>query len=675
MVQRKLFLDVKSNGLKPENRFSNLATSQELKKKKKKMKRTRPTRLKDTVSQPGKPPTALDHRTTTTTTPPQKQSDAKVTDGSPNYMKGTSSSEARRESVPRNVLGKKKLSGSGTEKQSKGLRRESSLKMTKTPSFKRCSRIGRCSDVNMQRATCSSTLKDSKFPEYLMLSPGATESEGTSAFKVCPYTYCSLNGHLHVQYPPLKSFISSRRRALKSQKGTKMEVSSPGEENLPSPAGEDIVSVEIQEKGSDGFVEIYVSKKNESEQENGFCSEGEGQVSESLSDGAPRSEIDSEESFGFYHEVFATRKDPNDSSEAGEGEKEYPSKEMESESISEITNMVWEGVYFKKPGVVSDSAEMVNVLEDDIKSNESDKSDGLVALADDGADGDGTENMFEEKVAIEQSENANDATEKTAEVDEHQDTEDISRSISGDVISPKDPTVESKMAGEIIIQMEMGLEMEDDDLESNDDMPNTPDDSLSSETKGHAEYGKKVTEEKEKANDLGDEQNMCGFGTTEEISEGEERAAEESFPPYDSKNVQGEGPEKMSFACGSKSSDQDQTVDFRKWIIKCKKTVKDIESLRAFNPREPNYLPIALDPDDEKVYLKHQDVDERKNTEEWMIDYALQRAVSKLGPARKKRVALLVQAFETVIPVPKCQTNVKEPSKAFACGRSLQACN
>ena len=38
-------------------------------------------------------------------------------------------------------------------------------------------------------------LKDSKFPSYLMLNPGRTESEGTSVTKVCPYTYCSLNGH------------------------------------------------------------------------------------------------------------------------------------------------------------------------------------------------------------------------------------------------------------------------------------------------------------------------------------------------------------------------------------------------------------------------------------------------------------------------------------------------
>ncbi|KAK6933876.1 Calmodulin-binding domain, plant [Dillenia turbinata] len=40
-------------------------------------------------------------------------------------------------------------------------------------------------------------------------------------------------------------------------------------------------------------------------------------------------------------------------------------------------------------------------------------------------------------------------------------------------------------------------------------------------------------------------------------------------------------------------------------------------------------------------------MDDRKNAEEWMVDFALQRAVNKLATARKKKVALLVEAFET----------------------------
>ncbi|GKE53596.1 plant calmodulin-binding protein-related, putative isoform 1 [Tanacetum coccineum] len=77
---------------------------------------------------------------------------------------------------------------------------------------------------------------------------------------------------------------------------------------------------------------------------------------------------------------------------------------------------------------------------------------------------------------------------------------------------------------------------------------------------------------------------------------------------------------------------------------------------KEFNPRGPNFLPGVPDPDAETVDLKHQTMDERKNAEEWMVDFALQQAVTTLAPARKKRVSLLVEAFEKVLPIPKYET-------------------
>ncbi|GAB4851903.1 hypothetical protein Ancab_031302 [Ancistrocladus abbreviatus] len=64
------------------------------------------------------------------------------------------------------------------------------------------------------RATCSSTLKESKFPPYLMLNLRGSESEETSIMKVCPYTYSSLNSHRHSSAPLLKSFLNSRREFI-----------------------------------------------------------------------------------------------------------------------------------------------------------------------------------------------------------------------------------------------------------------------------------------------------------------------------------------------------------------------------------------------------------------------------------------------------------------------------
>ncbi|KAK1696845.1 hypothetical protein QYE76_013542 [Lolium multiflorum] len=98
-----------------------------------------------------------------------------------------------------------------------------------------------------------------------------------------------------------------------------------------------------------------------------------------------------------------------------------------------------------------------------------------------------------------------------------------------------------------------------------------------------------------------------------------------------------------------------------------RRTPEEEEHLRGFNPRGPNFLPLELDPDSEKVDLKHQTAEDRKNAEEWMIDYALRRAVNNLG-ARKKKVELLVQAFETVLPH-------DEDEKKSTPTRAVQACN
>uniref|UniRef100_A0A0D3G717 Calmodulin-binding domain-containing protein n=1 Tax=Oryza barthii TaxID=65489 RepID=A0A0D3G717_9ORYZ len=104
-------------------------------------------------------------------------------------------------------------------------------------------------------------------------------------------------------------------------------------------------------------------------------------------------------------------------------------------------------------------------------------------------------------------------------------------------------------------------------------------------------------------------------------------------------------------------------------IARRRRTPEEEEYLRGFNPRAPNFLPLELDPESEKVDLKHQMMDERKNAEEWMIDYALRRAVNNLGPARKKKVELLVQAFETVLP------HDEEEKKDITPTRPVQACN
>ncbi|PHU14822.1 hypothetical protein BC332_16027 [Capsicum chinense] len=87
----------------------------------------------------------------------------------------------------------------------------------------------------------------------------------------------------------------------------------------------------------------------------------------------------------------------------------------------------------------------------------------------------------------------------------------------------------------------------------------------------------------------------------------------------------------------------------QKWIL-LQRFVKELEKVTKINPRKPRYLQLNPDPEAEKVNLTTQTADERKRGEEWMLDYALQLALSQLGPTQKRKVELLIKAFETVVP-------------------------
>ncbi|KAJ6316784.1 hypothetical protein OIU78_019960 [Salix suchowensis] len=88
-----------------------------------------------------------------------------------------------------------------------------------------------------------------------------------------------------------------------------------------------------------------------------------------------------------------------------------------------------------------------------------------------------------------------------------------------------------------------------------------------------------------------------------------------------------------------------------KKILILKRFVKALEKVRNFNPQKARYLHAEAEPGSEKVHLRHQTFEERRNSEEWMLDHALQQVISTLAPAQKRKVALLVQAFETVTPL------------------------
>ncbi|XP_058107095.1 uncharacterized protein LOC131250795 [Magnolia sinica] len=242
----------------------------------------------------------LNKPTVDPSSPQKKPSLVKVSSGPPNYMKPTSSSDARKESLqvspcsqtpdrnrsPKNSSSLKASSAGALKKPMKVLKKTSSLKPVR-PSMKKSSGSGVAlyPKMNVSRATCSSTLKDSKMPASVILNPGGTELEGTSVMRVCPYTYCSLNGHHHAPMPPLKRFLSARRRLLKAQKSMKLKVlSSPrkrcsGEQKQEIDTGQmgfcdDPMVLEadsdgseifpvIEDVGDDFFVKIYAKSREE----------------------------------------------------------------------------------------------------------------------------------------------------------------------------------------------------------------------------------------------------------------------------------------------------------------------------------------------------------------------------------------------------------------------------
>ncbi|XVF84090.1 hypothetical protein PTKIN_Ptkin16aG0546800 [Pterospermum kingtungense] len=902
MVQRKLpnKLGIQADHVKSEKRLGSLKPSscqhQEGKNRgtdlKRKMKKSRSIKLSDieslrssssplrkTIAQPGKPP-PLDVPPAAAATP-QKKPIIKAIDGSPNYMKSTSSSEAKKEASQvsswNTQTGSRRTSSTGScNKPARTLTRTSSLMLvrtlTKSPSFKparasakKCSKVALCTDIDVERATCSSTLKDSKFPAYLMLNPGGTESEGTSIIKVCPYTYCSLNGHHHTPLPPLKCFLKARRRSLKTQRSMKMEaalrqrrvkVSADGapeefDEEEQVDLGNSLVSPLMQEGPMDFFIEIYAKGKgndveatrgstemnaakeiddsgcgNETAPEN----DSEKPVSENLSEGSPRSEIDFDENLEHCGEIISkvdvtealheelkqnnvdeqfrrilVKEEPSPWSFADDDKQEGVSRVDEDHTAFEVIDMEWREEWQSSASepdneahssMESDGESDMNM--GDLSENHrtdlldqfvisADESDSKIAKEIDLADG--AEQIFEEDTAcidtcsqvsetlchdqVSSTEEMFEILVAREEEDEEENTEtrkekmlengEVSRAYSPLETSENSCSFDSKdESSESTEQFQLHLfdKLEKDETNeeadqtgitsdfcpgkelpsgkegkvadgiqdsSHDDnvaedkeneqlcevnnaiddsssTQDTVDEGLLAESQDHlsddqhenthvADNQSVLEEDQDEAKFKvsssmdSEEQNSSRMHQTS-LAEGIEEVGKmeledntapgldvaEIFPAATEKSCQ-KPRSKFSFTRSNAKDELPDNDNNIKWRIGRKRHEENYDEPREFNPREPNFLPVIPEPDAEKVDLRHQMMDERKNSEEWMLDHALQQAVTKLAPARKRKVALLVEAFETVLPVTKCDTHSMHTSSGFAHGRSIQTCN
>ncbi|CAA6669012.1 unnamed protein product [Spirodela intermedia] len=204
----------------------------------------------------------------------KKKASATITPGSePNYMKLTQSSSARREKVKVQVIDvspamaaaekrrnprpakvseppKRPSGDDSNQKPAKVLTRKLSLRATRPLMREKSFSIGPA------RGTCSSTMKHSKFPNRPDPKSRLSEAEKTSILQVCPFNYCSLNGHHHPPLPTLRRLVSGRRQLLKNQ-----SMKLRGLSSFKRRGSNKKKEVEMGEDGceDDFFVEIYVN--------------------------------------------------------------------------------------------------------------------------------------------------------------------------------------------------------------------------------------------------------------------------------------------------------------------------------------------------------------------------------------------------------------------------------
>ncbi|PWA87175.1 calmodulin-binding protein [Artemisia annua] len=82
-----------------------------------------------------------------------------------------------------------------------------------------------------------------------------------------------------------------------------------------------------------------------------------------------------------------------------------------------------------------------------------------------------------------------------------------------------------------------------------------------------------------------------------------------------------------------------------------KSFITEFEKAKKIDPNKRGNVPLVSEPESENVSLRHQATGNKKSYDEWKLDYALQQVVGELAPSRSKRkVSLLVKAFETVAP-------------------------
>lgn len=582
-------------------------------------------------------------------------------------------------------------------------------------------------DPSLERATCSSTLKDSKFPKQLELQPGKDESEKIAVMKVCPYHHCSLHGHHHHDAPdqdPPKRFEYLKRRSGKtqgteSQSATAVKRSGKRREEVKSrqmlfdgasatreeASGRKAMSV-VRDR-EDFSIEFYAKTRSEpvlgaiEENEDadladilfgvksfqGSLNDNRDTFSEgrdmqetyteleatSLGNCCDAKKLEESSSEAVYKDLEACSRKGDDKISTTEEKIPNTNMELRVDELSNITK--------GSTGNVFGGAEE--------EANPTSSASNLHPTDESGATMEERSRDFNPDRELVDGSTQRDSETNGLPAVGHSEVSAVGHEANKSQVKKVNRLsmwymihrqMVSGLAAEVgtkpLQQADGEEQVRKDDANklperkdfgaqtsfSDSDMDTESQDQASQEIEIRKMFAIKLVREaieKILLPEVKDDQSITSDVTSEQdLSEnnhgegGEELSISTHSIESDSiNNTSGNEEEKAAVKVGKKSeSKAPKRWSYLKKVILLNKFIKELEKVKKFNPKKPQHLPLEPEPEAETVSLRLQMIGGKKNSEEWMLDFALRQVVSELAPTQKRKVALLVKAFETVAP-------------------------
>ncbi|KAL2923404.1 Calmodulin binding protein PICBP [Bienertia sinuspersici] len=586
--------------------------------------------------------------------------DAEVSNAAePHYMKATSSQELKKNS-------------------DKGLTRTSSFRplriLAKIPILRsKRSKVRKrpqatsLSGTTVDRATCSSVLKRAALSDGVELNPANQELEGATSLHVCPYSYCSIHGHRHhASSQPVKEFVSAKRKLFSNQKGEKTESWSRGEvEYQPTRTTEpdhlrEIVSAqndsvqdvldattesftEAKDDGIDFLIKIYAKPRKKWATE-----ETHNKDAETL-DSCTYDQI----SVGDYEEKQAETLSETSGSEETQGalnddqqEKHEGLKQHQNSNIAALSLPSDHIHLANRDTAVSSGGDLINIFSDKQKYT------SMWQLI--------HQQLLSSDASMNEAEDVNQADEKggdgitcremsNLDLEQSEYNDNLSDDVDGQT------AVIEKLESHQTAAIKLVQEALDAILKRNAE-------SYYQQLNPVQETAKSFVRERVSTPTASLEETFS-FREGDEI-DGKDMALASAEKKHDVKQIGSTLLQKEPDAQENSGKKMSKSLSKLRKMFVTAKFIKTMERLKKINPLKPQYLSAKPASENERVNLRHLSMNEKKNTEEWMLDNALRQVISRLDPDQQRRVAQLVEAFETVTPEQMEKSNKQYPVKS-----------